>query len=58
MEEDPPFYDGDPWSSLDRDGNAEELPALEVLRPEQLLLEFPHRINVSGACWNVQWSTI
>jgi hypothetical protein len=53
MEEDPPFYDGDPWSSLDRDGNAEGLPALEILRPDQLLLEFPHKINVSGAYCNV-----
>lgn len=45
---DPPFYDADPWSSLDEDGNAEGLPPLEILRPDQMLLEFPNKINVSG----------
>lgn len=49
LADDPPFYDGDPWSSLDEQGNREDLPRLETLRPDEMLRDFPNDINVSGA---------
>lgn len=45
---DPPFWDGDPWSDLDEEGNAPGLSPLEILRPDELLLQYPNDINVSG----------
>ena len=41
------YHSGDPYDSLDEDGNADGLPQLETLSPDQMLREFD-AINISA----------